>query len=104
MIFVLFLFFSTNSLLFHGGFSMTSVINDGTLSIDCQAEVSDGVLRYTGTFTRSVSLVAGQNELDFIIDDIERINQEIKRNVSVLALEAADRNIAGNHTKNGRPS
>ncbi|MDR2115194.1 MAG: hypothetical protein LBP87_02315, partial [Planctomycetaceae bacterium] len=62
---------------------MTSVINDGTLSIDCQAEVSDGVLRYTGTFTRVVSLVAGQNELDFIIDDIERINQEIKRNVSV---------------------
>jgi hypothetical protein len=76
---------------FKEDFSMTALNNDTSLSIQCQSEVSDGVLRYTSTVTRVISLPSDPNVLDLIVDDVEQIGQEMKRTIAVSSLEAVDR-------------
>ncbi|MDR2438308.1 MAG: hypothetical protein LBE12_02905 [Planctomycetaceae bacterium] len=66
-------------------------LNDTPFSFHCQAEVSDGYLRYTGTFTRTIPFVPEQDESELIIKDIEQIGQQIKCRIAVAALEAVDR-------------
>jgi hypothetical protein len=51
---------------------MTAGINDNTFSVSCQSEVSEGYLRYTGTFTRVIPFTPDQNHLDLIIEDIDQ--------------------------------
>jgi hypothetical protein len=69
---------------------MTAVINDNTFSLHCQSEVSDGYLRYTGTFTRMIPFTPDQTHFDSIIEDIDQIGQRVKREVTVSRLESAD--------------
>ncbi|MDR2439315.1 MAG: hypothetical protein LBE12_08100 [Planctomycetaceae bacterium] len=65
-----------------------NLTNNTSLSIQCQSEVLNGVLRCTGTFTRIISLPSDRNELDFVIEDVEQFGQQIKRNIAVSVLEA----------------
>ncbi|MDR2439719.1 MAG: hypothetical protein LBE12_10180 [Planctomycetaceae bacterium] len=53
--------------------------------------MSAGVLRYTSTVPRVISLPSDPNVLDLIVDDVEQIGQQMKRTIAVSSLEAVDR-------------
>lgn len=68
-----------------------NLTNNTSLSIQCQSEVSNGVLRCTGTFTHIIPIPsAGRNEFDFVVEDVKQFGQQFKRDIAVSVLETTD--------------